>query len=104
MKKIAGVSLYFLTEAEGGQKGLITEDFSTPVVFDVDQDLRFGLWSVVVKLHCKPSELRQAQGELYYLFHDSTEVPHHLLEPGNTFSLKTNRTIAKGRIESIIEK
>lgn len=43
MKKIAGVSLYFLTEAEGGQKGLITEDFSTPVIFDVDQDLIFGL-------------------------------------------------------------
>lgn len=62
--------MYFLTETEGGQKGLITEDFSTPIVFDVDQDLRFGLWSVVVKLHCKPNELRQAQGELYYLFHD----------------------------------
>ena len=101
VKKVAVVSLYFLSEAEGGQKAAITEDFSAPIVFDVDPDLQFGLWSAVVKLHSQPDEHREARADLYYLFHNSEEVPNHLLETGNSFSLKTNKTIAKGTISEM---
>ncbi|PZT53277.1 hypothetical protein [Paenibacillus silvae] len=101
MKKTAVVSLYFLSEAEGGQRAVVKEDFSAPVVFDVDQDLQFGLWSAVVKLHRQPDENRKVRADLHYLFHNSAEVPTHLLTPGNTFSLRTNKVIARGEIESI---
>jgi len=101
MKKVAVVSLYFLSEEEGGQKRLITGDFSTPIVFDSDKDLKYGLWSAVVELHNKPNEYRETKADLYFLFHDSSEVPHHLLEPNNSFSLRNNKIIAKGRIEYI---
>lgn len=101
IKKTAVVSLYFLSEEEGGQKAVIKEDFSAPVVFDVDEDLQFGLWSAVVKLHSQPDENRKVRADLHYLFHNSAEVPTHLLTPGNTFSLRTNKVIAKGKIESI---
>ncbi|MDR6726875.1 hypothetical protein J2W91_005400 [Paenibacillus amylolyticus] len=101
MKKVAVVSLYFLSEEEGGQKSLITGDFSTPIVFDLDKELKYGLWSVVVELHVQPNECRNAEANLYFLCHDSSEAPNHLLEPENSFSLRTNKTIAKGKIEYI---
>lgn len=101
VKKIAVVSLYFLSEEEGGQKKLITGDFSTPIVFDSDMDLKYGLWSAVVEFHNKPNEYRETKADLYFLFHDSREIPNHLLEPGNSFSLKTNKITAKGKIEYI---
>ncbi|WP_427050930.1 hypothetical protein [Paenibacillus sp. TC-CSREp1] len=104
MKKTAVVSLYFLSEAEGGQRAVIKEDFSAPVVFDVDQDLQFGLWSAVVKLHSQPDENRKVRADLHYLFHNSAEVPTHLLAPGNTFSLRTNKVIARGEIEFIKDR
>ncbi|MOA35432.1 hypothetical protein D3C78_1568810 [compost metagenome] len=88
-----------MSEEEGGQKRLITGDFSTPIVFDSDRDLKYGLWSAVVELHVKPNECRDAKADLYFLCHDSSEVPNHLLEPGNSFSLRTNKIIAKGKIE-----
>ncbi|WP_059053624.1 hypothetical protein [Paenibacillus senegalimassiliensis] len=104
MKKIAVVSLYFLSEEEGGQKRLIIGDFSTPIVFDLDKELKYGLWSAVVELHVKPNECRNAKADLYFLCYDSSEAPNHLLEPGNSFSLRTNKTIAKGKIEYLKNK
>lgn len=71
MKKIAVVSLYFLSEAEGGQKRLITGDFSTPIIFDLDKDLEYGLWSAVVELHSKPDEHRELK--LIYIFYALTQ-------------------------------
>ncbi|MDN4071199.1 hypothetical protein QYF50_25215 [Paenibacillus vini] len=104
MKKIAVVSLYFLSEEEGGQKNLINGDFSTPIVFDSDKDLDYGLWSAVVEIHNKPNEYREAKADLYFLCHDINEVPNHLLEPGNSFVLRNNKIIASGKIEYIKDR
>ncbi|MNT75347.1 hypothetical protein D3C72_2142340 [compost metagenome] len=63
--KKAIVRLYFLTGAEGGQERLITSNFSNPIIFEEDRELKHGLWSAGIEFINKPNQTRQAKARAH---------------------------------------
>jgi hypothetical protein len=96
VKNVAVVRLYFLTGNEGGQERLITNNFSTPIIFEKDKDLKYGLWSAVIEFIKKPDHTRNGKAHLYLLVYENPEAPNHLLKIGMKFELISTKTIAKG--------
>ncbi|WP_127583383.1 hypothetical protein [Paenibacillus koleovorans] len=102
MKTIGKVRIYFLTAEEGGQNIIPVGNFSVPIIFEEDRGLIYGLWSAVIEFHKTPNTQRDTTANLYLAFYEKDEAPNHLIKPGMKFELMTNKVIARGIIENLI--
>ncbi|MFF2089388.1 hypothetical protein [Paenibacillus sp. NPDC058174] len=102
MKTVGTIKLYFLTADEGGQSIIPKDNFSIPLVFEEDKELKNGLWSARIEFHITPNMERETTADLYLLFHDNEDAPNHLIRSGMKFELMTNKVIARGIIETIL--